>query len=252
MTPYYTATLCWTQSMTPTSCFTPTATNPASVSGSLTYTGTGTVDGSHPMFATYANLTSFVISSGGAYSLRGGSPATYNIYAFFDFNGIGNSLGVNYLNPFPGERYAHVGACSNPASPSSYSTGIVLGANVGPNITLDDSCSFWGVFGTVSYTGIKGTVQVCRRINIQTYSDAGYTAPAPYTLQFFQNSHFYYFVTNTGAGATGLTPLYVRVWFDVNGNNIFDTGDPYLELGPVTPTTDGLLQNINFGDAFIK
>ncbi len=123
---------------------------------------------------------------------------------------------------------------------------------VGPNLTIDDSCSYWGIYGSVIYTGSKGTVQYCRGLRLNAFTDAAYSIPAPYSAGFSSNNGSYFFVTNLNAGGTGLTPLYLRVYFDANGDNLFDTGDPYLELGPVTPTTDGLLQNISFGDTFIN
>jgi hypothetical protein len=72
-----------------------------------------------------------------------------------------------------------------------------------------------------------------------------------YTFQISQNGGHYFFVTNDFF-MTGLAPFYIKAYFDANGDGVFDTGDPYVNLGLLTPTTDGLLQNISFGDTNIK
>ena len=152
-------------------------------------------------------------------------------------------------------RYSNGGSCSIPVTVATYPVTIPSAAGttlIGPNLTIDDSCSYWGIYGNFTYTGSKGMVQYCRGLRLNTYTDAAYSVPAPYATGSNTSTGSYSFVTNQNAGGTGLTPLYIRVYFDANGDNSFDTGDPYLELGPVTPTTDGLLQNITFGDTFIK
>jgi hypothetical protein len=123
----------------------------------------------------------------------------------------------------------------------------------GPSLTIDDFCSYEGVYGTLTYTGSRGMVQYCRALHFQTYSDSSFSSALPYTTQYASNNYSYSIVTNDGSpGTTELTPLYIQVWFDANGDGVFDTGDPYTQVGPVTPSTDGLLQNINFGDTYIK
>jgi hypothetical protein len=94
-------------------------------------------------------------------------------------------------------------------------------------------------------------VGLCRPVYIQACSDAAYTTQV-YLTRVNANGNTYYFVTNDGGNNTGLTPLYLRAYFDANGDYVLDTGDPYLDLGQLTPTTDGLLQNITFGDTYIK
>ena len=152
-------------------------------------------------------------------------------------------------------RYFTQGSCANPASPASYAMTISGSSGttvVGPSVSFDDTCSYWGVYGNASYNGGRGTVGFCRMIHVLTYSDSGYTVPLPATSAVDKNGTLYYFVTNDGVNQTGLTPLYVRAYFDADGSYTFNAGDPYVDLGQVTPTTDGLDLDITFGDGSIK
>jgi|SRR5579859_82102 len=178
-----------------------------------------------------------------------------NLSAFYDLNGlVGTSYGIPIIFHVPGLRYTNSGTCSNPATVASYAVSFVCSAGstaAGPIISFDDTCSYWGIFGTATYTGTRGTVGICRNIFIKIYSDSSYSTLLQQT-QISQNGATYYFVTNDGSNTSGLSTVYMQAYYDANGNWSFDTGDPYLNLGPVTPTTDGLLQNISFGDASIK
>ena len=151
-------------------------------------------------------------------------------------------------------RYTTTGACTIPATVATYPvtvTGSAGTTTTGPSLTFDDTCSYWGIFGTAAYTGSRGTLGLCRHVFIAAYSDAAYTTQV-YLTGIISNGDTYNFVTNDGGINTGLTPLYLRAWFDANGDYVFDTGDPYLNLGSLTPTTNGLLQNISFGDTYIQ
>jgi hypothetical protein len=198
-----------------------------------------------------------VTTNSGTYILGAPWPGTFSIYAFYDFRGVMNFYGNKSWPDFvvPGNRYTSSGSCVNPVSIMAYPVTVTGSAGTtvaGPTITIDDSCSFQGFYGTVNYTGNKGTLGVCRLIYIQTYSDSGYTTLAQPIGSVSTNGANYNVITNCYAGGTGLTPVYVKAFFDANGNALFDAGDPYIDLGPVTPTTDGLLLNISFGDDNIK
>jgi len=237
-------------------------TPPCAITGSIQYTGSGTMDSTHQLYIGSSSgniLTAYYgtgVYGGTTYTLKSSGPGVQNISVYFNFSGVPNDTSYNYVYesivPVPGERYLTSGSCSIPAVALTIPVTFTAGTTAGPTITLDDSCSFWGIYGTVNYTGIKGTVQYCRNLYINTYLDAGYTSLQQPSAVAITNGGSYEMVTNIGSGATGLTPLYLKAWFDVNGNHVFDTGDPYIELGQFTPTTDGLLENITFGDTFIN
>ena len=255
----HTATACLTQTFTSTACMAPTP--PCSITGTLLYTGSGTVDSTHPLWIGYLSGSTLTAYYGtGAYGsntyrLYSSNPGVQGISVFYNFQGLPNisyNYVYEYLSPVPGERYLSSGSCAVPAVVQTIPVTFVAGTSTGPTITIDDSCSFWGFYGTVNYTGNKGTVQYCRTLNVITYLDAGYSSPSQPSASANLNGSTYGIVTNIGSSPTGLTPLYVRAWFDVNGDHAFDTGDPYMDLGQITPTTDGLQFNISFGDALIK
>jgi hypothetical protein len=257
-TPTYTLTNCFTPTMTLTGTMVPTPVIQNYISGPLTYTGSGS--GTGLLISGGAKIYTF--PSSGTYTVGVAGPGVYQLSAYYDYNSPGGGLyycpTCNFawsVIPVPGMRYTNSGSCSNPVTVVSYAvtvSGAAGTTTIGPNLSFDNTCSYWGIYGTLSYTGNKGTVQICRGISLCTYLDAAYSIPAPYSTGFTTSSGYYSFVTNLSPGATGLSPLYLRAYFDANGDNVFDTGDPYVDLGSVTPTTDGLLQNISFGDTFIK
>ncbi len=264
LTPINTGTPCWTATATLTGTFPPSPNY--YIRGSVTYTGTGTsggicVAGGEPAGYPLNELGGFQgVGSGGTYTLGSRYIPVLYVSAYYDLNGLNNvypnyGFSYLYLPHVPGMRYTTQGSCSNPASPASYAVTISgsLGATVvGPNLSFDDTCSYWGIYGNATYNGARGTVGLCRMIHILTYSDAAYSVPLSAGSTVDQNGTLYYFVTNDGANQTGLTPLYIRVYFDADGSHTFTAGDPYVDLGLVTPTTDGLDFNITFDDTFIK
>ncbi len=233
------------------------------ISGSVIYSGTGSVNFANSIVVGFYNGgqlsgTQIIGTSNGTYTVGSIYPSSGNLVAFYNFNGLVNYVDANYQTyyvPVPGERYTNGGPCGNPAVPISYSvtfSGAAGTTTVGPTITLNDTCSYWGIYGNVNYTGSKGAVQYCRRIYINSFSDSGYSAALTPGGGTLKNNSPYYILTNSGTSTTGLSPLYLQAWYDANGDYAFDTGDPYLNLGQNTPTTDGLLLNINFGDTTIK
>lgn len=209
---------------------------------------------------------SAITNNSGTYLVRAYGPGIMNLSPYYDFSGLNNTV-VNcptclsmddyqaYIS-VPGERYLNSGTCSNPATVMTYPITLTSGQAgttvTGPSITLDDSCSFEGLYGLLTYTGSRGTVGTCRRIFLKTYSDAAYTIPLSPNASTLTNGGNYMIITNVGSGSTGLSPFYAQAFFDANGDNIFDAGDPYVNLGQVTPSSDGLQLNISFGDTNIK
>ena len=249
-TPVHTGTPCASATSTTTSC--PTPTPSLNFSGSFSYTGSGTVDGTHLIYVFGGTGLNWLYSNTGTYNLGTNWTGISGVHAYFDLNGLCNYWAPS---PVPGMRYTSTGVCSNPVIVYNYPvtlTGPIGTTVVGPSVTLDDSCSFSGVYGTVNYTGSLGTVGLCRRIYVQAFSDPGYSVSLPESAVVSQNNVPYNFVTNYITGQSGLSPIYVRAFFDVDGNGVLSSGDPYSNLGQVSPTSDGLLLNINFADSNIR
>ena len=258
-TPGNTSTACFTFTATATPCVVPTP--PCVITGSITYTGTSVVDSTHQLLVGLSGasgLSDYYYRSGvtsGTYTLQSAATGIGTIAAYYNYNGLGNnnfSYGTENFYPVPGERYTGSGSYTSPAVIVTYPVTFVAGSSAGPNITIDDSSSFSGFYGTATYTGKRGTVQYCRPIHISTYSDPGYSSLLQPGATVQLNGAAYSVVTNTGTNPTGLTAIYVRAWFDVNGNYNFGTGDPYMDLGLLTPSANGLVQNITFNDTYVK
>lgn len=258
-TPTSTYTECNTPSPTLTGTIVPTPAVQNYISGALSYTGSG----SGTNIAVSGGAKVYLFPSSGTYTVGVLGPGVYQLSAYFDYQSPGG--GLYYcptcqfpwsVIPVPGMRYTNSGSCSNPVTVASFPVTVsgAAGTTVaGPNLSFDDTCSYWGIYGILSYTGTKGPVRFCRGMILQTFTDAAYTVPAPYSVGSSGSPTVgINFVTNEGPGGTGLAPLYLRAFYDANGSGIFDTGDPYLEMGPVTPTTDGVLQNVTFDDTYIK
>jgi len=200
-----------------------------------------------------------LLADSGTYTVGVYFPGVHNLTLLSDTNDLGllkitPYVGYNF-QPVPGIRYISLGACSIPVTTQTYPVTVSGAAGTtfaGPTLTLDDSCSYEGVYGTITYSGSKSTMGLCRRLNVDVYSDPGYTTLLPYSQSFYLNASAYNFVTNLASGMTGLAPVYIRAWYDADGSNSFSTGDPYLQVGPVSPTDNGTHQNLSFGDTYVK
>ena len=264
-TPLHTSTPCYTVTVTFTGTVPP---NPTYViQGTVNYSGTGAVDNQHLVFVGFGDAVGmdpggfYVANTNGPYYLGLAGyftlPRTISVQAYYDTNGLTSTTPNHYLGfgHVPGMRYTTSGSCANPASPAYTAVTVPLGTTpgttvVGPAVALDDTCSYWGIYGTVTYTGSLGIVQDCQEVYVQFYSDAGYTAQVQ-SQGYFPNGSAYYVTTNDYI-TTGLAPLYARAFYDRAGTGALGAGDPYVNLGALTPTTDGLQENISFGDATIK
>ena len=263
-TPYPTYTSCLTLTNTVTT--TPTATSVNVVTGTITYTGTGTVDYFHRLYVGLYfgdeklgyHYTHYG-SNSGPYTIGAPSSGTYYLVAYYNYQGLPNAGPFSsYFLPAPGERYTSTGPCQNPAEPTTYAVAFAPGTFSGPNITIDDTCAYTGFYGAVTYTGNKARPGACRTINVDVYTDAGYTTRQQAGVLVKENGGQYQVVTNTNTNPagqacvpTGLSPVYVRFWYDADGNHTFNAGDPHLDYGMVSPTSDGLTLDISFGDTYI-
>jgi len=276
----FTSTYTFTPTRTLTTCATPTMTvtgiagiltsAPSHyIAGAFDYTGSGVVDGGHqirvgkashvyvtyPLFyrmggdewfnSSMGNYVLGVLPGGGVFNLRARLDLKGSV-AYIPPEDVAPGR-IRYGFPsFVGERFS----CTAIPVTVTASSPVTL---AGPQLTLDDSCGFTGVYGAINYTGSIGTVQLCRKVHLQAFLDAAFTTQVR-SASSWRKPMTYNFVTNDPliSPQSGTAPLYLRAWYDANGNYLFDTGDPYFETGPVAIPGDGTQQDISFGDLFIR
>jgi hypothetical protein len=255
ITPAMTITRTFTPCNSPTYTCTagPTQTPAYFVTGNITYTGTGTVSAAHPLrLYSYNGLGHYTLvnTNGGPYTIGASYTGPGYLRAYYYYTDYVDFYNVGYgsYSAMPGDRYYGAGPCPGPAAPASFAVTFTTGISPGPDIVIDDSCTFAGFYGTLSYTGNKSEVGICRQLGMEVYTDAGYTTLFQRT--YVRNSGGKYkVITNTVT--SGLEPFYLRVWYDANGDTAFDAGDPYLDYGMITPTSDGRVRDISLDDSFV-
>ena len=220
--------------------------------GTVSYTGTlhaGAVNSTNSLVVLATGSSNFsggnfifshVTTNGGTYRINSPAPGTGYFLAIYDFWGLGNYSGFPVGSPYSIAGGANSG-CDSPGTGTAIS-----GATVGPNFSFGDTCKIPGFYGTATYTGNRGIVGGCRGIYFKTFTDSAYTSATGDSANITTNGARYDLTTFAG-GAT--TPVYLGAFFDVNGNGNADTGDAYIQLGLLTPSTAGTLVNITFSDA---
>jgi hypothetical protein len=251
-----TITLTYTHTLTPLATSTPTVTSSTSysISGAVTYTGSLTsVTSGHPIYVLCSTNTiggggfqnglvgyAAITANDGSYSISVPSAGTYYIVAGV---GVVNTPACQALNTACAlynilTQGAVVGAYGG-----SSSTAInVTGASTGIGFSFNDSTIGQepGAAGGVTYTGSKGSVSSTHPIVIQEYNDADYTTPDSLPREISCNNTTYSYQLSSGD--------YYLAFYDLAGNGIFSAGDPYEELGTLTPSNT-LVVPIDFGDA---
>ncbi len=185
-------------------------------------------------------------------NLGGGSPS-YN----FDLSSAGNYY-FSWVADGDGNGQA------DPGEPVIYHSGkgappidllTVNGATTISQQTLSDSDrlnGFTGNTNTATYNGSQGTVDSTHPILVELYNDAALT-------DMYTSSD----VTTNGAEYRSITyasTYYIRAWFDVDGSDTFDVGEPFViyDGGSGTDSVSGAgiavsgtaTQNISFDDTF--
>jgi len=230
---------------------TPTPGTGYSISGSVSYTGSlASVSSGDPIVVLCSNssnlgVTQYVAystinSAIGSYNLAVPSPGNYYVIAFVgtsnppqcqDFNL--SCIGVNVSTQGALEG-AYGGGSLTPINVTGGSTGI--------NFSFDDTNQETGVSGGVTYTGSLGGVSNTHPIVILDYSDPGYTQPdeegGPREIDCNSTTYSYHVPSGD----------YYLAFYDLQGNGTLSSGDPYVELGAITPSTTAT-QNILFGDS---
>jgi hypothetical protein len=193
-----------------------------------------------------AGVTAYeaVGTNGGSYSLSVPSAGNYYVLAFVGTVNTPPCQSVNlsdYLLDVLTQG-AVGGAYAGSSTGGSSTTAInVTGATTGINYSFNDSTLGQqnGVSGGVTYTGSKGSVSGAHPIIIQQYSDPGYSNL--YSLPVAVNCN------NTTYSFQATSANYFLAFYDLQGNGIFSAGDPYEELGTLTPSLS-LVVPVNFGD----
>ncbi len=192
--PTNTATLCPTQSFTPT----PLA-NGYSISGSVGFSGTG-VNGSHPLqvvaFDTNGNNGNpydLVTTNNSSYTIQGLSAgATYMVVAFFNPSVTGFSW-----PPALGSYAAMYGTSS--CTVSLASPIIVSGAMTSKNVTIGTANLINGYGGTASYSGSLGRVDGCHGIIVELFPTGTTLYGASNSVTAVSSNNDAYVQTNGGS-----------------------------------------------------
>jgi hypothetical protein len=216
-----------------------------SITGTLNYAGSDvSITTGHPAIIYWSTssdgssptLGATVTSNGGSYGISLPSAGTYYLIAAI---GAANDPPCESLYSFQGGIYQfYGGSCSS-------STAInVTGNTTGANFSFGDSCGqLTGVSGGVTYTGSLATISNTNAICIENFSDATYSTRVGPEYNVRCNDTTYSF------GTGGTSPLYQEAFVVLDGNYAGpDAGDPYIQLGPFTPSTSVVVP-ITFNDA---
>jgi hypothetical protein len=229
-----------------------------SLTGTLTYSPGG-VSTTNPLrvFAVdpgagigYLGSTT---TNGGTYSMTGMETQSYGLVAWYDSVGAGN------LYPQVGDYFSILGALD--CIESDGTSVAVSGATV-QNMTFSNSNQFYGVAGTITYNGSKGTVSSSNPMQVYFYEPGTLTAHgtsganawgwltnnASVTANGVRYDTYSY---NSGNGWCAAFNVDVCAWYRApstsGGGSIPGTGMPFIILSNVT-TSALANQNITFDD----
>jgi len=243
----------------PTATSVPTATPVSKLTGTITYTGAlGPVDATHWLsIAMWDNvslndpMTAFddLTSSGATYTMLAPATGNYYVSIFFDVSAASSpgDVDIHVGDPF----FLYNSGCTPPADP------IAISGTTNLSFSFGDACRYYGVFGSINYTGALGPVTANNRLYVGVYEEVGLiteyiikkVVPRP------NNGDRYDFIDFGGAPGG---QYYFRAFFDFDGNAssgcgsppCIGTGDPYIVITPPVTST-AAMQNISFGDSFI-
>lgn len=178
-----------------------------------------------------------VTTNGGTYTVYVPASGSYYLACYYDPNNLVSITGNYSPLLLTGVIYDAIAGGIPVAGPTSYGSTIVFGSN-----------NQWpGFYGTVTYTGSYGAVGTCRQIYVYAYSDSAYSSQVAYGW-VSSNGGTYSVYTAVNGSQPGISPIYVRAYFDAVGGIGISTGDPYVNLGPLTGSKSGVVHNITFGD----
>ena len=243
-TPTPTWTPCFT--LPPTSTPGPSTYN---LSGAVTCTASVTVDSSHPIGLALGNTSTLslfytsVTTNGGTYQFNALPSGSYALAYWFNLVG-------------DGEVYPHVGDFAHVlgGTPCYLATGTSVALNTTQNLTFDNSNQLYGIAGTVTYTGNKGTVDPCHVLVVNLFSNSGYSSVIGTGVVQVNGSRFDALpVVNVLGNLCGSQSVYVQAFYQAPGTSCctLQTGDPYIQTGPIS-TSATASNNLMITDSFIK
>jgi hypothetical protein len=230
-----------------------------SLTGTVNYSGTGTVSASDPIVVRAVTFTgSFlqqigacaVTSNGGTYFF--GLPASGNYYLTEEFVAVpgahwddGDYAVGSYAQNSDGSC---VGSGSGPNGSSA--NPIVVSGATNSNLSFNSSCGqFQGYTGTLNYTGSMGTPS-CSSTSHQIWVQAvDGTSESANTIGnstgVCDNGDTYYLNIGTTSGS-----YYLRAWYDSNGVGCCQpqSGESWTVVGPYSSSANPSAVNISFAD----
>ncbi len=231
-----------------------------SLTGTVNYSGTGTVSASDPIVVRAVTFTgSFlqqigacaVTNNGGTYFF--GLPASGNYYLTEEYVAVpgaywdtGDYAIGSYAENSDGTC---VGSGSGPNGSSA--SPIVVSGAANSNLSFNSSCGqFQGYTGTLNYIGSLGTPS-CGNPGHQIWVQAvNGTSESANTIGnstgVCDNGDTYYLNIGTNSGS-----YYLRAWFDSAGAGCCQpqSGESWTVVGPFSSSTTPSANNISFADA---
>lgn len=246
-TPTATSTSCPNQ---PTPTATVSTTN--GVAMRVTYSGTGTVSSSNPIYVfvtdSFGGSSTFqavryIDSNGGSVTIYGMNNGTYYLAMFYNAVGDGHFYqGSGGVSPHVGDQAQFYGVPAGNCNPSGATALSVNGGinNLG-SISFTGG-SLWGFAGTLTYNGsVGGTVSNCNPICVAYYTDSGYTSLQT-NKSYTTNGVRYDMDTFSIGGACSSASAYVQAWYAKSGNTSSpQVGDPVTQLGLVSNASSASL-----------
>ncbi len=205
------------------------------LTGTVQYNGAmGPVSSSRPILLVLmeTGAATAVTTNGGMFTFTGLAPGNYTLAYILDLNDDGRiSVGE------PGLIYNNRSTLPGDPIPVP-----------GPALTLqfNDDTLVPGISGTATYTGTKGTVSNATRIRVHAYTDPDLTTFSNTEGRTKANGGRYDVI------AFGNSLLYLLAFLDLNGNDNFDSGEPFqIYNHKGAPPADGVAPgphqtNINF------
>ncbi len=260
-TPLVTNTFTSTNTVCATNTNTPTpGTNGISFAGTASWTGTGSVSSSYPIFinafvqnAGDSALHAQVTTSGGPYTIVGlASSTTYTLVAYY-----GNSS--TYSWPPPAGVYAALygtSTCNVANSTQEPSSGSVVGLN----FSFGNSNQISAFSGAVNYSGSMGTVDQCHQIYILQFpAGTGISAIKSGATwnndtHLNHNGNTFDMVSKDATNSVCNTQTAdLLIFYDAagTGSSSPQTGDPYTLLGSASSGTSATTDSASFDDTNI-
>ena len=115
------------------------------------------------------------------------------------------------------------------------STPVNTNAGATVSLNIDSSCQIFGLYGTLTYTG-GGSGNIL----VQLFADAACTQELDDGSSSGSGPSFNYVVfpdMNGGTWLNASSAVYLRAFYDANGNGSYDAGETVKVIGPINTYT---------------